>query len=174
MYRGRLIFPFLVEIAALDLPGTAADPDGAGPLTSGYDPDFREPIILHTSDRIGQSARKEATLYKIPGQFSEGTNAFLQLLAAPTGNLATTEFSLVFFFADLEAAGLVESTSGLAKIKVGDRMTAIYDIHTEELVHKVPLVPGAYVTKAEPHFGLNGGKNLLMVTFKGRDPGAQS
>ena len=173
MYRGRLIFPFLCEIAALDLPGTAADPDGAGPLTSGYDPDFREPIILHTSDRIGQSARKEETTYKIRGQFSDGTNAFLQLLAAPTGNLASTEFSIVFHFSDLEAAGLVETATGLAKIKVGDRLVAIYD-RFGNLSHKVPAVPGAYVTKAEPHFGLNGGKNLLMVTFKGRDPGATS
>ncbi len=130
-------------------------------------------MILPTADRIGQSARKEATLYRVPGQFSEGTNAFLALLAAPTGNLASTEFSIVFHFADLERLGLVEAATGLAKIKVGDRINAIYDMFGN-LMQKVPLVPGAYVTKAEPHFGLNGGKNLLMCIFRGRDPGAQS
>ncbi len=173
MYRGRLIFPFLCEIASLDLVATAADPDGAGPLTSGYDPIFRETVILPSVDRIGTSGRVEAATYKIPGQFSEGTNAFLQLMMAPTGNLSTIEFSLVFFFPDLERAGLVEASTGLAKIKVGDRLVAIYD-KFGNLSHKVPKVPGAYVSKAEPHFGLNGGKNLLMVTFRGRDPGATS
>ncbi len=73
----------------------------------------------------------------------------------------------------VERAGLVEASTGLAKIKVGDRLVAIYD-KFGNLSHKVPKVPGAYVSKAEPHFGLNGGKNLLMVTFRGRDPGATS
>ncbi len=173
MYRGRTIFKFFCEIAPLDLVATAADPDGAGPKTSGYDDIFRETVILPTSDRIGASARKEATLIRVPGQFSEGTNAFLQLMMAPTGSLSTTEFSIVFHFADLERLGLVEVATGLAKIKVGDRLSAIYDKYGN-LSHKIPLVPGAYVTKAEPHFGLNGGKNLLMVVFRGRDPGATS
>lgn len=161
----------MCEIAPLDLVATAADPDGPDPQTSGYDPDFRETVILPTSDRIGKSARKEADTFQIPGQFSEGTNAFMQLLAAQTGKLATTEFSLVFHFVDLELADLVETTTGMAKIKVGDRLIAIYDM-AGTLQHKLPAVPGAYVTKSEPHFGLEGGKNLLMVTFRGRDPGA--
>lgn len=44
--RGRLINPFLAEITQLDTVATAADPDGAGALVSGYDSDFKETIVL--------------------------------------------------------------------------------------------------------------------------------
>ena len=44
--RGRLINPFLAELAQLDMAATAADPDGAGPLTSGYDSDFKETAMV--------------------------------------------------------------------------------------------------------------------------------
>ena len=46
LMRGKLINPFLAEIARLDTTATAADPDAAGPLTSGYDPDFKETVVL--------------------------------------------------------------------------------------------------------------------------------
>ena len=53
--RGRLINPFLAEIAQLDTAATAADPDATGPAVSGYDPDFKETLVLGTpgGDRVG-------------------------------------------------------------------------------------------------------------------------
>ena len=49
--RGRLIFPFLAELRRLDTAAMAStDPDGAGPLTGGFDPDFKEPVLV---DRDG-------------------------------------------------------------------------------------------------------------------------
>ena len=40
--RGRLIFPFVAELHRLDTAAMATvDPDGAGGLTGGYDPDFK-------------------------------------------------------------------------------------------------------------------------------------
>ena len=45
--RGRLIFSFLAELYRLDTVTTATDdPDGAGPLTGGYDPDFKESVLV--------------------------------------------------------------------------------------------------------------------------------
>ena len=168
-YRGRLIFPFLVEIAQLDTTGTNADPDAGGPLTSGYDPDFREARILPTSDRVGASARKEKTAIKVAGQFGS-TDAFLKLQMLATGNTGSTGFVVLFHFADLEAAGLVDA-AGNATIKVGDRMVAVYRYDDGALIQKIKTSPGAYVTEAAPIFGLNSERNLLQVTFKSRDQG---
>jgi len=170
-YRGRLIFPFMLEIAPLNLAGTAADPDAGGPLTTGYDQDFGEAEVLPTNDRLGRSARAESTAVRIPGQFLS-TSAFLKSQQAANGNLASTEFSVLFHFADLEGAGLVETSTGTAKIKVGDRLVAVYTM-AGDLVQKVRSVPGAFVISALPLFGLGGTRNLLEVTFKGRDPGGQ-
>lgn len=168
-YRGRLIFPFLIEIARLDLSGTNADPDAGGPLTSGYDPDFRESRILASADRVGTNARKELTAIKLPGQFGS-TDAFLKLQMLATGNAGSTGFVVLFHFADLEAAALVDSV-GNAKIKVGDRMTAVYKITDGSLLQTIKTPPGAYITEAAPIFGLNSERNLLQVTFKNRDAG---
>ncbi len=171
MYRGRLIFPFLIELAQLDIPGTLADPDGAGARTSGYDPIFREPVVLPSSDKIGTSARAEKTLIKVPGQFGS-TDAFADLQEAATGNLSTIEFTILFHFRDLESLGLVETTTGNAKIKIGDRLNAVYDYKAGTLIQTVPNPPGAFVVKARPLFGLHMRRNLLEVHFRSRDPGS--
>ena len=59
--RGRLIFPFLAELYRLDTRATATtDPDGAGPLTGGYDPDFKEPVLV---DRDGDGIGPVVDIY---------------------------------------------------------------------------------------------------------------
>jgi len=169
VFRGRLIFPFSIELAQLNLAGTAADPDGGGPLTSGYDPDFRETRILPTSDRIGASARAE-TLIKLPGQFGS-TQSLSALLEAQNGNLSPTEFEILFHFRDLERLGLIDTVTGTAKIKVGDRLNAIYQCCDGTLIQKIKNPPGCFCTKASPSFGLHNARNLLITAWKSRDPG---
>ena len=73
--RGRLIFPFLAELHRLDTTGTATtDPDGAGPLTSGYDPDFKEPVGVDSNDDgIGESVRIEHPPVRLPCQVAPAT-----------------------------------------------------------------------------------------------------
>lgn len=166
-YRGKLIFPFLCEIAPLDIVASAADPDGAGPLTTGYDPDFRERVVLPTSDRIGNDRRVEGALFQIPGQFGS-TDQFKRLQMAATGNLDNTGFTILFHFMDLETLGLVEPTTGTALIKVGDRLNAIYSMGGE-LVQVVTST--TFITEAQPIFGLERTRNLLCCTFKSRDAG---
>lgn len=167
-YRGRLIFPFTVELAQLDTAATAADPDGAGPLTSGYDAEFREPRVLHSADRIGTNARKESAPIKLPAQFGS-TDAFIKLQMMATGSAGATGFVMLFHFADLEANNLVDA-AGNAKIKVGDRLVAVYRYDDGTLLQKIKTPPGAYITEAAPIFGLNSERNLLQVTIKSRDP----
>ena len=57
--RGRLINPFLAELRRLDTLSTAKnDPDGSGPLTRGYDDDFKAPVLVdRDGDGIGERVR---------------------------------------------------------------------------------------------------------------------
>jgi len=50
-------------------------------------------------------------------------------------------------------------------------MEAVYDVQGVTLVQAIPNPPGLFVTEAEPSFGLGGSRNLLIVSFKGRDQG---
>lgn len=169
-YRGRLVFPFLAELAPIDVVASAADPDGAGPLTAGYDPDFRERVVLPTSDRVGDVSRVEGAPYRIPGQWGS-TDSFRRLQMASTGNLDNTGFTILFHFGDIETMGLVEPTTGTALIKVGDRLNAVYDMGGN-LVQVVPPGGMVVITEAKPIFGLNSMRNLLECTFKSRDAGS--
>ena len=163
MFRGRLIFPFLVELAQLDLTETESG------SSKGFDDDFKETKIVQTSDRLGSSTRSESTLIKLPGQFGN-PQSMAVLMEVQTGNISPVEFEILFHFRDLEANSLIEASTGSAKIKVGDRLNAIYRMNGD-LVQKIRNPPGAFITKAMPTFGLHGARNLLVCTFKSRDQG---
>ena len=164
--RGRLINPFLAEIARLDTSATAADPDGAGPLASGYDPDFKETIVVE--EPTGRrDARREMTPIRIPCQVEVGAFETLQQLAP--GSSPSSRVTLVFHFADLERLGLVDAATGDALLRVNDRLVAIYDM-AGNLVQAVRTPPGLYATEVQPQsFGLGGARNLLLVTLQSRE-----
>jgi hypothetical protein len=166
--RGRLINPFLAEIAQLDPGATAADPDGPGPLESGYDPDFKETAMVPGASWRGRDARKEKPPLQIPCQVEVATFGELQELL--TGMSPRSHLILVFHFRDLEAMGLVEPATGGALLRVNDRLVSIRDYHTGEVVQTVRTPPGLYVTEAQPQsFGLGlGQRNLLLATFNER------
>jgi hypothetical protein len=171
MSRGRLIFPITAEIARLDLASTAADPDGAGPLTSGFDEDYREAVNLPSIDRLGTSARREV-LVTVPAQAEPDSFDRLQMFA--TGDSSGGEFVLVLHFQDLEDLGLVDPVTGQAVIKVGDRLKALYR-PTGELIQSFPDPPGLFVRDATPiGIGFDGNRNLLKVTFHSRDQGGSA
>jgi len=163
VYRGRLIFPFTLEIAQLDLAATQ---------DAGFDPDFREAIITATDDRIGASTRTE-TLVKVTGSF-HSPQGFSQLQQALTGNLQKVDVVVLLHFQELENLGLIEASTGSALIKVGDRLHAIYNYQTGALIQQIQNPPGAFITKASPIFGLEGDRNLLEVTFTSRDQGGSA
>ncbi len=168
--RGRLINPFLAEIARLDTAATAADPDGPGPLTSGYDPDFKETVVLPVA-RGGLDARREQPPICIPCQVEVGTFEALQQLAG--GNSPDSKVTLVFHFRDLERMGLVDPATGDALLRVNDRLVAIRDLGSN-LVQAIRTPPGLYATEVQPQsFGLGLCRNLLLVTFEERELGVR-
>lgn len=175
MPRGRLIFPFLVSIARLDTAATAADPDGAGPLVSGYDDEFREPVIVAPSSGSGrgQVARQEDVVQCF-AQIEDDEFELLQMMAS--GRSPTSSVTLVFHFADLERRGLVDATTGEASIRINDRLAAIYD-RRGTLVQTIGDPPGLYCTEAKSRsFGLGlttSRRNLLVCKFGARDLSAK-
>ena len=175
MRRGRLIFAFLAQIHRLDTQATAVqDPDGAGPLLGGYDSDFREPVLVDTNDDgIGERVRREHPALLLPCQVEP--EAFDALQMAPAGNTPRSLVRLVFHFAHLEREGLIDSATGDARLRVGDRLGAIYDA-AGELVQRIRTPPGLFVTEARPiGFGLwrpRPRRNLLLVSFDSRETAA--
>jgi len=167
--RGRLINPFLAELARLDTVATAADPDGAGPLTGGYDPDFKETVLVPATDERGADARKEMPPIRIPCQVEVGAFEALQQLAS--GNSPDAKVTLVFHFRDLERMGLVDPGTGDALLRANDRLAAIHDL-AGNLVQSIRTPPGLYATEVQPQsFGLGLSRNLLLVTFEERELG---
>jgi hypothetical protein len=163
---------FLAELAPLDTTATAADPDGPGPLTSGYDADFQEPVLVSIAGGGGgQDARREKPPIHVPCQVE--VQAFGELTELATGNSPHSRLVLVFHFADLEQLGLVDPTTGDALLRVGDRLVAIRDLRTDELVQAIRTPPGLYLTEAQPQFGLGRRRNLLLTTFSERALGAR-
>jgi hypothetical protein len=170
--RGRLINPFLAEIVQLDTVATAEDPDGAGPLTSGYDSDFKETVIVPGSEWRGRDARSEKPVIRVPCQVEVGE--FGQLQELLTGMSPKSHLVLVFHFEDLERMGLVDQASGDALLKVDDRLVSIRDYHTGDLVQAVRTPPGLYITEVRPQsFGLGLKRNLLFAVFDERALGAK-
>jgi hypothetical protein len=168
--RGRLINPFLAEIARLDTVATAADPDGPGPLVTGYDPDFRETIVLEESGQRLDS-RREMPPIRVPCQVEVGTFEAMQQLVG--GNSPGAQVTLVFHFRDLEQMALVDAASGDALLRVNDRLVAIHNL-AGAIVQAVRTPPGLYAVEVQPQsFGLGRARNLLLVRWEPRELGVR-
>jgi hypothetical protein len=165
--RGRLLNPFKAKVARLDTVGTAADPDAGGPLTSGYDPIFREPL-----PKVGGgNYRKEHDALLIPCQV-EFDDIVDQLAQASAGQETTTKVRIIFHFEDLERMSLVDATTGQALLRLNDRLLSIHRFDDETLIQTVGLdANGYFCTEARPvSFGLSGGaRNLLVCVYEARD-----
>lgn len=169
MSRGQLIWPMIVELGLLDTVATAGDPDGAGPLTSGYDQDFREPVIIAPPSGSGRgTVHRIENLVKLPAQVETDTFEQLQMLA--TGFSPRSLIRLVFHFRDLELVGRVDAITGRPTLRMDDRLSGIYDYRTKKLIEAFPNPPGLFATQVQSRsFGLSSLKrNLLLVTFTDR------
>ena len=174
--RGRLIFPLLAQLHRLETAAmAAAGPDGAGGSASGYDEDFREPVLVDADgDGVAEPFRREYPPLRIPCQVEPEAFEALRMTAA--GNAPRSALELVFHFRDLERLELVDAASGDALVRPGDRLGGLYDIEGR-LVQAVRTPPGLYVTEARSiGFGLNRRRptrNLLLVSLQDR-PAARS
>jgi len=171
-YRGRLIFPFVAELHQLDTYATAQDPDGAGPLESGYDVDFRETVNVPVEgQQVGDDARVEKAPIQLLCQVEPTESETLNQLFS--GAVLSTTTVLIFHFTELEKRGLVDS-DGNPLIQIGDRLGALYNTRGQ-VVQSFPNPPGVYVTERRPiGFGLHSEapqRNLLAVRFDDREQG---
>lgn len=175
MSRGALIFPQLVEIERIDTNTTRVE--------SGYDDDFREPVLIPATEttpgipNAGSPRGAIATRYldalRLRAQVEvQDWNALRQFA---NGDAARTEVRLVFHYADLEAASLIDPT-GAPMLRKGDRLRRILHPRTEELIVEFPDTPGLYAIRvADASFGLSSGtRNLLIVTYQDREQGVES
>lgn len=166
--RGRLIRPQIVEVGLLDLIATATD-TGDPSLPDGYDADFREPVRLPvegggpgTTQRVEKCAQFRAQI-ELP-RVDETKQTF-------GGNIPQTTLVVVAHFADLEALGLVDSTTGEAMIRTMARLKAAYTLGGK-LIQNFERLDLYALQVAPASFGLAGGtRNLLIVTFGQREKG---
>ena len=172
--RGRLIFPFLVEIAQLDTAATAADPDAGGPLTSGYDPIFRAPVkvLAAPTDQLGADSRVESGPITVRAQIEPAQFEALEMMLS--GDSPNSRFAIVLHYRDLEAAGLVDPTTGRPLIRKRDRLVRI--LTTKGVpVETIPNPPGLFCTQVQSTgFGPGGSRNLLLLVFEDREQSIRS
>lgn len=170
MPRGRLIFPFAAELALLDTVQMAADPDGPGGYTSGYDDTFREPVKITPSvgSRPGKLLRRERRI-TLMAQVEDDLGDVMEMLAS--GNSPQNSLGLVFHFTELEQKGCVEALSGKATIKApGARLISLGDPRNGRLIERYDNEPGYWATMSKSMgYGLGPHRNLLLVVFQERD-----
>jgi hypothetical protein len=165
--RGRLLFPLLARIGRLDPVATDADPDGAGPLQSGYDDEFRETMIVaqaDTSER-GAGTRRE-TMVDLLAQVEPADTE--RLSEAATGASPTSALTLVLHYAELEEKGLV-AADGAPLLRIGDRLAELRDPVSGALVETFRDPPGLFAVAVTPGGGwLGQRRNLLLMIFADR------
>lgn len=170
-YKGRLIWPQIAVIYQLDTVATAADPDGAGPLTTGYDDDLGD-VLPYDAAGVRTSSRKEKTTpIRLPVQIEP--SRFDQTQQIGQGNTVEHEMVLITHFDELRKLDLVDNATGLPKLYRGDRLAEIRHKKTDALIMSVPLPRGLYIEETRPiSFGLSAGdRNLLLIALSSRAQG---
>lgn len=169
-FRGRLICPFVIELARLDPEATAAV-DPPGPVGVGYDSLFDEPTLEGPVD-AGQPVRRELAPILIPAQIEEDSWEALAMVEA--GNLPDTAIEATCFYPDLEDMGLVDG-GGMPMIRHGDRLVSI---QRQDGAVVVTPRDSLYVVQVRPEgFGLslvNPSRNLLCLVFEPRPRGERA
>lgn len=162
-YRGRLIFPKLVEIGRLDTATLAAD--------ENYDPIMRERIVSNRNkvDQARDMPRPE-TVVRVHAQIE--TSSFQRMIPTGTGNAPDSFMVVVLLASELEEAGLIDPTTKQTLFKPTDRLIAVYELNGSQIL-AVSDPPGLFATMVQPTgFGYGaGGYNLVEVTFSGRPSG---
>ena len=150
---------------------TAADPDAGGPLTSGYDPDFREPIV-RTVSGVRTTGRKELAIVTVPCQVEHEKLEELRLYAQ--GNSPVMRMTLIFHYRHLEQNSLLDPATGDPLFRLGDRLDAIHLRRTDALVQKLKNPPGMFATMVHPiAYGIGERRNLLAIHFEDREQGSR-
>lgn len=164
----RLVRPLVAEIAQLDTVATAAvDPPGT--TSSGYDPDFKEPVVASPSpEGLGESQRQEKAAIRVPAQVEFGP--FEQLRQAFSGNLPDSRVVLVMDFEDLERLGLIDAGGNETLLRPNDRVVQILN-GKGEVIEAFPNPPGLFITELRPGYGLDADRNIILAFANEREQG---
>lgn len=160
--RGRLIQPFKVTLARFNSAATAADPDGAGPLESGFDEVFRETVLVEdaSNEQFGVSSMKYDEVV-IDAQIEPKE---FELLNHRTSGMANdSKFTIVAHFSQLERLGLVDD-KGNARFNKGDKLLKIAATRGN-LETTIDDPPGLYLVECYPTYGIGQRRNLLVMRF---------
>ena len=128
MFRVPLLFPSAIVVSRLSITETRRiDPDGAGPLTSGYDPDFREPYLYSDSEVAKTTERWEVPI-RIPCQVE--TMGFEELNKVFGGNAPNSRMVFILHNRTLASLDLLPRNSQCGYgsrilLNTGDRIDAI-------------------------------------------------
>jgi len=153
-YRVPLLFPVQVVISPLSTINTRrVDPDGpAGPLTSGYDEDFREPVAIEEVDPADASKDivdvvKYRPQLRIPCQVE--VRDLEKVRQEYGGDAPITNMTFVLHNKDLLRLGLLDTgvqPNCVRGIKTNDRIDAIERLNKPGfIVH--PLKEALYVVE---------------------------
>ncbi|HET9621813.1 MAG TPA: hypothetical protein VFP84_10620 [Kofleriaceae bacterium] len=132
-------------------------------------------MLVPDDGSVGRShdARREKPAIIVPCQVE--VQSFGALTELANGSSPHSHLTLVFHFRDLEQLGLVDPTTGEALLRVGDRLVALRNLHTGDLVQAIRTPPGLYLTEPQPQaFALGQRRNLLFATFEERAQGARA
>lgn len=160
-YRGRLIFPFIANIARLDT-STTEDEDG-------YDHEFRTVKHRYPDGVRGErvSERRELPIVSLPCQVE--VQQFGEQTMARSGNMPKTNMTLVLHFKDLEAQGLINDDQS-PKLDVNARLVSLLNARTRRVAQT--MGPNIYLVEAQVGgFGLGGQRNLILARFEDREQG---
>lgn len=122
MIRVPLIWPVDAVIHRLDIPSTWAQ-DPPGPLTQGYDPVLKEPIISRDATGTRTSPRQELDAVRVPVQVEYKTMEQLRMEVG--GNEPLSQIVFVAHREDLESLNLLDGTTRNCLLKPGDRVSSL-------------------------------------------------
>ena len=174
--RVPLLSPVQLVISRLDLQNTRrVDPDGAGPLTSGYDADLREPHVYTDPARETRvDARRYLPAIRVPCQVE--VKDFEQVRQRFGGDAPVTQMTFVLHVMDLRRLGywLTDTQcerGGGPALKTNDRIDRIERTgRPGEVVY--PLKEKLFIYELEPgSWGFGPSGQDLVIVWTANRPG---
>lgn len=161
-YRGRLIEPFLVELAQIDTAQTSA--------AGGYDDVWKAPRVEYSDEGRRQLSVRYKPPIRLRAQVEQSSHKTQSQTAA--GNAPLSRYTLVLHFADLERNGLVDSGTGEPTLRVNDTLRGIYTT-SGKLVQTFD--PPLFVVEVQTAgFGIGGRRNLCLLMLADRAQAVRS
>lgn len=160
-YRGRLIKPVLARLYLLDTAATAAN---AGDFPYGYDPIYKEPV----KNEDGTTSRKEEDYIDLRCQVRGQIGDYARLNMGGSGHHAEFDVVLIFFRADLEKKGLIDTASGESVLRVNCRLDSLRFLNGHLM--RAYSRPELFCTEVQDRgVGFNNMINLVQLRFNERE-----